>query len=52
MFIVFGKGQLILKPIYGLLTSSKKRTDKFDLFAVKSKKSKQIKFVRLFFGRS
>ena len=27
------KGQLISKAIYGLLTSSKKRTDEFDLFA-------------------
>ena len=28
-----GKGQLISKPIYDLLTSPKKRTDEFDLFA-------------------
>ena len=27
------KGQLISKPIYDLLTSQKKRTDEFDLFA-------------------
>ena len=27
------KGQLISKPIYDLLTSPKKRTDEFDLFA-------------------
>ena len=27
------KGQLISKPIYDLLTSPKKRTDNFDLFA-------------------
>ena len=27
-----GKGQLISKAIYGLLTSTKKRTDKFVLF--------------------
>ena len=27
------KGQLISKAIYGLLTSPKKRTDEFDLFA-------------------
>ena len=27
------KGQLISKAIYGLITSPKKRTDKFDLFA-------------------
>ena len=33
------KGQLISKAIYGLLTSPKKRTDEFDLFAVKSKKA-------------
>ena len=29
----FTKGQLISKPIYDLLTSPKKRTDEFDLFA-------------------
>ena len=29
----FAKGQLISKPIYDLLTSPKKRTDEFDLFA-------------------
>ena len=27
------KGQLISKPIYDLLTSPKKRTEEFDLFA-------------------
>ena len=37
------KGQSISKTIYGLLTSPKKRTDEFDLFAVNSKKqTKQI----------
>ena len=30
---IVAKGQLISKPIYGLLTSPKKRTDEFDLFA-------------------
>ena len=30
---VYAKGQLISKPIYDLLTSPKKQTDKFDLFA-------------------
>ena len=32
-FLVCPKGQLISKPIYDLLTSPKKRTDEFDLFA-------------------
>ena len=31
--ITSGKGQLISKAIYGLLTSPKKRTDEFVLFA-------------------
>ena len=31
--MLLAKGQLILKAIYGLLTSPKKRTDKFVLFA-------------------
>ena len=30
---VYCKGQLISKAIYGLLTSPKKQTDEFDLFA-------------------
>ena len=42
------KGQLILKAVYGLLTSPKKQTDEFDLFALHGK---QIKSVYLFFGR-
>ena len=33
------KGQLISKAIYVLPTSPKKRTDKFDLLAVKTKKA-------------
>ena len=33
------KGQLISKAIYGLLTSPKKRTDEFDVFAMMSKKA-------------
>ena len=32
-FVVLTKGHLISKAIYGLLTSSKKQTDKFVLFA-------------------
>ena len=32
-FLVEAKGQLISKAIYGLLTSPKKRTDEFVLFA-------------------
>ena len=37
---VWTKGHLISKANYGLPTTSKKRTDEFDLFAVKSKKVK------------
>ena len=33
IFVKLDKGQLISKPIYGLLTSPKKQTDEFDLFA-------------------
>ena len=33
LFSKLTKGQLISKAIYGLLTSPKKRTDKFVLFA-------------------
>ena len=41
------KGQLISKAIHGQLTSPKKRTDEFDLFAMKSKKAnKSNSFVR------
>ena len=32
--LMLGKGQLISKAIYGLLTSPKKRTDEFVLFAI------------------
>ena len=44
------KGQLISKPIYDLLTSPKKRTDEFDLFAVKSKKANKSNSSIRFFG--
>ena len=44
------KGQLISKPIYDLLTSPKKRTDEFDLFAVKSKKANKSNSSVHFFG--
>ena len=44
------KGQLISKPIYDLLTSPKKRTDEFDLFAVKSKKANKSNWSVRFFG--
>ena len=36
--------------IHGLLTSSKKRTDEFDLFAVKSKKAKKTNSSVRFLG--
>ena len=44
------KGQLISKAIYGLLTSPKKRTDEFDLFAVKSKKANKTNSSARFLG--
>ena len=47
-----GKGQLISKVIYGLLSSPKKQTDKFVLFAFFTLHGKQIKFVRSFLGES
>ena len=46
------KGHLILKAIYGLLTSSKKRTDEFDFFPFLLFTAEEVKFVRSFFGRS
>ena len=46
------KGQLISKPIYDLLTSPKKRTDEFDLFAVKSKKANKTNSSVRFLGES
>ena len=46
------KGQLISKAIYGLLTSSKKRTDEFDFFPFLLFIAEEVKFVRSFFGRS
>ena len=48
--LVLAKGQLISKPIYDLLTSPKKRTDEFDLFAVKSKKANKSNSSNRFFG--
>ena len=45
------KGQLITEAIYGLLTSPKKRTDEFVLFAFFALHGKKIKFVRSFLGR-
>ena len=46
------KGQLISKAIYGLITSPKKRTDKFDLFAfLLFTANKKKSFVR-FLGES
>ena len=46
------EGQLISKAIYGLLTSSKKRTDEFDFFPFLLFIAEEVKFVRSFFGRS
>ena len=48
--LYYTKGQLISKPIYDLLTSPKKRTDEFDLFAVKSKKANKSNSSVRFFG--
>ena len=44
------KGQLISKPIHDLLTSPKKRTNEFDLFAAKSKKANKSNSSVRFFG--
>ena len=44
------KGQLISKAIYGLLISSKKRMDEFDLFAKKSKKANKTNLSVRFLG--
>ena len=49
--MTFTKGHLISKAIYGLLTSPKKRTDEFDLFAVKSKKANKTNSSVRFYGR-
>ena len=49
---IHAKGQLILKAIYGLLTSPKKRTDEFDLFALKSKKANKTNSSVCFLGES
>ena len=46
------KGQLISKPIYDLLTSPKKRTDEFDLFAFLLFTANKSNQIRSFFGRS
>ena len=45
------KGHLISKAIYGLLTSPKKRTDEFDLFAMKGKKANKTNSSIRFFGK-
>ena len=45
------KGQLILKAIYGQLTSPKKRTDEFVLFAFLLLTANKSKFVGSFIGR-
>ena len=44
------KGQLISKAIYGLITSPKKQTDEFDLFAMKSKKANKTNLSVHFLG--
>ena len=44
------KGQLMSKAIYGLVTSPKKRTNEFDLFAVKRKKAKKTNSSVRFLG--
>ena len=47
-----GKGQLISKADWHSIDSPKNRTDEFDLFAfLLFRANKQIKFIRLFFGR-
>ena len=46
------KGQLISKADWHAINSPKKRTDEFDLFAVKSKKAKKINSSPNFLGES
>ena len=49
---MFVKGQLISKAIYGLLTSPKKRTDKFVLFAFLLFMANKSNLSVRFFGES
>ena len=51
-FYFYAKGHLISKAIYGLSTSSKKRTDEFDLFAFLLFTANKSNQIRSFFGRS
>ena len=46
------KGQLILKADWRAIDSPKKRTDEFDLFAVKSKKANKTNLSVHFLGES
>ena len=46
------KGQLISKPIYDLLKTPKKRTDKFDLFAFLLFTANESNSLVRFFGES
>jgi hypothetical protein len=48
----FSKGQLISKADWRAVDSPKKRTDEFDLFAVKSKKANKINLPVRFLGES
>ena len=52
VYIWFSKGQLISKAIYGLLTSSKKQTDEFDLFSFLLFTTNKSNQICSFFGRS
>ena len=47
-----GKGQLISKADWRAVDSPKKRTDEFDLFAVKSKKANKTNSSVRFLGES
>ena len=49
---VCSKGHLISKANYGLPTSSKKRTDEYDLFAFLLFTENKSNQIRSFFGRS
>ena len=51
-FLMLSKGHLISKANYGLPTSSKKRTDEFDLFALLLFTANKSNQIRSFFGRS
>ena len=50
--LYYTKGQLISKADWRVVDSPKKRTDEFDLFTVKSKKTNKTNSSVRFFGES